>query len=133
MLFRSGELLAATAESSGEALAPLRFPGEWSGGRFLWFTPQALGAHFTVKVPVATDDRYQVLLWLVKASDFGLFQLSIDGQPQGPVFDGYNGQGGIGPTHVIRAEAVDFGEVGLEAGTHDFRFDVTGRAPEATS
>ncbi len=128
-----GELLLEDAESSGDGAVPLRFPGEWSRGRFLWFTPDAVGDFITVKVPVEAAGTYEVVLYLVQASDFGIFQLEIDGQDQGEPFDGYNAEGGIGATHVVRAEAVEFGRVSLEAGTREFRFEIVGKNDQATS
>ena len=128
-----GELLLEGATSSGDRLIPLRVPGSWSRGRILWFTPDAVGDFISVKLPVGATGQYQVLLYLAKATDFGIFQLSVDRKQQGPPYDGYNGAGGVGPTQVVRAEAVDFGLVSLTAGTHEFRFEVVGKNERATS
>jgi hypothetical protein len=128
-----GETLVGTATIAGGRAQSLRFPGEWSRARFLWYVPSGPGDHIALKVAVEAEGTYRVLMYLVKASDFGIFQLRVDGREQGSPSDGYNGEAGIGPTHVVRAEAVPFGEISLTAGTHEFRSDVTGKNDRSTS
>ena len=128
-----GEAFLADAVTSGDALRPLRFPGEWSRGRFLWFTPDAVGDFVTLKVPVAAAGTYDLTLYLAQATDFGTFRLLVDGQEQGPPFDGFNDQDGVGPTHGRPSGLVAFGRLTLTGGTHEFRFEVVGRNEKATS
>ena len=68
-----------------------------------------------------------------RATDFGMFQLVVDGKNVGEPFDGYNGKGGIGATHVVRAEEVSFGTVELATGAHAFEFRLAGKNKAATS
>jgi hypothetical protein len=126
-----GEQLLPSAKTGGEAPTALRFPGKWSKGRFLWYIGKGPGDHVAIDVPVEADGEYEVIAWLVKASDFGTFQLHVDGNPLGKPFDGFNGEGGHGPTHVVRADAVVLGSIKLSAGTHTFDFRLTGRNPKA--
>jgi len=128
------EKLFTTAKTSGKPLFVARHGGpKWSGGRWLWYHGTTPGDFFSVAVPVKDAGKYEVLMNLVKATDFGTFQLHIDGKPVGQPFDGYNGTGGSGPTHVVKAEKVGFGKTELTAGTHPFEFRLVGKNTSATS
>ncbi len=127
------ERLLKDARTSKDRAQALRFPGTWSAARFLWYVANAVDDFVTIQVPVETGGTYDVVLYLAKASDFGTFQLKVDGKKVGAPFDGYNGKGGLGPTHVVRAEAVNFGTVSLTPGRHAFEFRVVGKNPAATS
>jgi hypothetical protein len=127
------EALLGTASSSGDPLRSLRFPGEWSAGRFLWYLGDAPDDFVSIQVPVEADGTYDVVMYLTKASDFGSFQLKVDGKDLGEPFDAYNGEGGMVATHVIRAEEVKFGTLNLTAGDHTFEFRLVGKNEAATS
>ena len=127
------ERLLKDARSSGDRAQALRFPGTWSAARFLWYVADAVDDFITIQVPVEAAGTYDVVLYLAKASDFGMFQLKVDGKKVGAPFDGYNGKGGWGLTHVVRAEAVSFGAITLTPGRRAFEFRVVGKNPAATS
>jgi hypothetical protein len=127
------ERLLSSAEISGGQATPLRFQGEWSAGRFLWFVADSPGDRISLQVPVKEEGEYEIALYLVKASDFGTFQLKVDGEDLGEPFDGYNGEGGAGSTHVLRAENVVFGTVALDRGDRTFEFLLVGKNEKATS
>ncbi len=127
------ERLLEGIASSGDPVRALRFPGEWSEGRFLWYIANAPDDFVSIQVPVEADGVYDVVMYLTKASDFGAFQLKVDGKALGAPFDAYNGEGGEALTHVVREEAVEFGSVNLAAGSHTFEFRLVGKNPAATS
>ena len=127
------ESLLDTAESSGDQARALRFPGEWSAGRFLWYVADAKDDFVSIQVPLEAEGVYDVAMYLAQASDFGTFQLLVDGREVGQPFDGYNGSGGVGSTHVVRADEVGFGAIDLTAGNHTFEFRLVGKNPAATS
>ncbi len=126
------EKLFLTAKTSGKPLFVAAHAGKWSGGRWLWYQCDTPNESFSVEVPVKTSGKYEVMMSLVKATDFGSFQLSIDGKPLGQPFDAYSGEGGVGPTHVVKAEKVSFGVVELDAGPHKFGFQIVGKNAAAT-
>ncbi|MBN1344845.1 MAG: DUF2961 domain-containing protein [Phycisphaerae bacterium] len=127
------ERLATTAKTSGRVLTGLRYGAKWSAGRMLWYRSDGPGDFVSLPVPVKEGGRYEVMMTLAKATDFGIFQLYVDGKPVGKPFDGYNGSGGFGGTHAIKAEKVSFGVVELAAGTRMFEFRVVGKNEKATS
>ncbi len=127
------ETLATTAKTSGRPLSSLRYGAKWSAGRMLWYQSDTLGDFLSLQVPVSETGRYEVMMNLAKATDFGIFQLSVDGKALGKPFDAYNGTGGVGHTHAIKARKVSFGVVELEAGTRTFEFRLVGKNDKATS
>ncbi|MBX7257878.1 MAG: DUF2961 domain-containing protein [Candidatus Hydrogenedentes bacterium] len=127
------ERLLKTAEHSKDPAQGIRFPGTWSNARFLFFIANAPDDFITLRVPVESDGEYDISLYLAKASDFGVFQLKVDGKDVGAPFDAYNGAGGESPTHVVRAENVPFGSLKLPAGEHTFEFRVVGKNDRATN
>lgn len=117
------EKLPVVASDGGRAdrqhLGP--FGGQkWSGESQLFFTPRAKGAFFTVEVPVAKDDRYELAVYYTKAVDYGIVQLSLDGKPLGKPFDAFN-------NGVIPGGKVDYGTVELAAGKHQVKFEIVGK------
>jgi hypothetical protein len=126
------ERLILTAKTSGKPLSVARHGGKWSAGRMLWFRADVPGDSLSIQVPVQEAGRHEVLMTLVKATDFGTFQLLIDGKAVGRPFDAYNGTGGEGPTHVLKAEEVSFGLADLDAGSHTFEFRLVGKNKAAT-
>jgi hypothetical protein len=92
----------------------------------------APGDFLSFRAPVAKEATYRVVVHFAKASDLATVQLSIDGHPQGALFDGYNAEGGWGATHVVGPATADLGTVSLTAGDHELRFEAAGRNPEST-
>lgn len=127
------EKLFKTARSSDKPLSVASHAGKWSGGRWLWYQASSPGDFFSIEIPVKEAGKYAVKMTLLKATDFGVFQFRVDGKPVGKPFDAYNGTGGEGATHVVKAEKVPFGEIELTAGTHTFEFRVIGKNKAATA
>ncbi len=116
-------------EYSGEPLdiQPMSgFGRQWSGEGQLWFRPTQPGAFVTVEVNVKQAGPYHLYGCFTMANDYGILQLLVDGQPVGKPFDGYS------PT-VVRSELVDFGEIELAQGPHQFRLQVAGKNQASTS
>ncbi|MBM3492856.1 MAG: DUF2961 domain-containing protein [Armatimonadetes bacterium] len=125
------EALIETARTGGAAPTAIRFAGKWSKGRFLWYIGKGSGDYLSIQMDVPSAGRYALSAWMTRATDFGIVQLLVDGKPLGEPFDGYNGEGGYGPTHVVRADGIEFGEVDLTAGAHTLRLRLTGKNARA--
>ncbi|HTU21904.1 MAG TPA: hypothetical protein VMG10_27950 [Gemmataceae bacterium] len=80
----------------------------WSGSRQLFCQPQQKGEWIDLELPITAAGKYRVVVYMTKARDYGIVQLSLDGKPTGEVIDGYHF-----PT-VERTEAIDLGIVKLK-------------------
>jgi len=130
------EYLIDSVRSSGDQTIFNRYANDavkWSGGAFLWLNGDSVDDFVSIQVPVEADGTYEVAMHLAKATDFGAFQLSIDGKNVGRPFDGYNSEGGWGFSHIIVSDEVSFGAVALTEGLHTFEFRVVGKNEAATS
>ncbi len=126
-MFEGEDLMVKRYEGGAPRLQRLRLgPGGWSGRGHLWFTPPGVGSFFEVVVPVRKPGRKVVSAYLTHAYNYGIFQLSVDGEPLGEPYDGYHGLE-PGDRTVLRSNEVVFGELNLSAGDHVVCFEVVGK------
>lgn len=97
----------------------------WSGGQQLWLFGEKAGDFATVTLDVPQDGTYDLSAVLTKARDYGIVELSVDGQKTGEAFDGYNAP------DVIKTDPIGFGTLQLKAGQHSLTIKVTGKAAAA--
>ncbi len=65
--------------------------GAWSGGNQLFWTPTELNQTLTVVFDVKPGDAYSMIALVITHSwDYGIFELSLDGEPLGKPLDLYN-------------------------------------------
>ena len=50
--------------------------GKWSGDAHLWGRPSKAGEFADLVLPVHADGKYQVIVYLTKARDYGIVQFS---------------------------------------------------------
>lgn len=103
-------------------------PQEWdgtSGGYHLWWRGgQRPGDTLTLGFPVEQAGRYQVSAQLLKAVDYGVAQIAINGQAAGEPIDFFN-QG------VILTGLIPLGTFELKAGQNTISFTITGANAKA--
>ncbi|MEN5075129.1 DUF2961 domain-containing protein [Isoptericola cucumis] len=129
----SGTTLRVEAEDllpPVEADAPVEAQGsccgvQWSGNRQLWFRAGQPGDAVTLRLDVPQDGTYDVASVLTSAPDYGVVQVSLDGEPLGAEIDGYRSEGVAVGTHEL-------GSVDLTAGEHTLTLTVTGKNEAAT-
>ena len=97
---------------------------KWTNDDHLWWVGAKPGDKLQVAMPVKADGRYDVSVFLTKARDYGIVQLSIDGKKIGNPIDLYN------PT-VIRTEAIPLGTVDLTKGDHVLGVEILGKNEKA--
>jgi hypothetical protein len=95
-----------------------------SRGRQLFFDAKHEGAWFAFEQYVFEAGDYRLAGRLGMGPDYGIVQISVDGQALEPTFDGYSPQVRIG---TWRSEST----VHLEPGTHRVRLEVVGRSEES--
>ncbi len=98
--------------------------GKWSGNAHLWWRQGTPGNKLRIKLPVKKSGTYRVDLALTKARDYGVFKLSLDGQPLGSPIDLYD-------PNVVPTGTILFGESALEAGEHLLEVETVGANPKA--
>jgi hypothetical protein len=91
----------------------------WSGGRQL-FCRARDGGYVELEAHCPGAGRYQLAVGLTRADDFGIVQVSLDGQKVGEPFDGFN-------RAVVPSGKIELGAVELTRGAHRVRFTVVGK------
>jgi hypothetical protein len=100
-----GEFLEVVSCSSGTA-TPQSGNFGWSRGSQLWWRNAETGSELITKFILNKTGKFKVSAQLTKAVDYGIIQISINGIPVGPKFDGYI-ENGVKPfqvelgTHVL--------------------------------
>jgi hypothetical protein len=119
------KVLAKTAgNAGGQKMEP--FPKDrWSGVDHLWWTGAAPGAKLELELPVEKAGTYDLEVVLTKARDYGIVQLSLDGQALGGPIDLYNFP------DVITTGVLTFEGQRFSAGSHKLGVQIVGAHPKA--
>ena len=119
-----GETLKVLGKSSDFPLGPQDMrpfsEGKWSNESHLWGRPNKAGEFVDLALPVAADGKYQVIVYLTKARDYGVVQFSLDGKALGKPIDCFE------PVKVLATGPIDLGTVELKKGDAVLRLEVTG-------
>jgi len=103
-------------------------PQEWdgtSGGYHLWWRGgQKPGDTLTLGFPVEKAGRYKVTAQFLKAVDYGIAQVAINGTAVGDPIDFFN-------NGVIVTGPVELGTFELKAGENTIAFTITGANAKA--
>ncbi len=97
---------------------------KWSDNAQLWWTGAKPGDRLELALPVAKTGHYQVLAQFTKAADYGIVQLSLDGEKVGSPMDFFHD--GVVPTGEL-----DLGTRELSAGPHQLTVEIMGANPKA--
>ena len=98
--------------------------GEWSAGEQLFVQAARVGDYVELAIPVVDGKPRKVTIYATKAPDYGILKLSINGQPAGNDFDGYN-------TEAIASGPIELGTFEPKDGKLLLRVEVTGANPAA--
>ncbi|MDO4558434.1 MAG: DUF2961 domain-containing protein [Planctomycetia bacterium] len=96
----------------------------WSGDSQLWWKNGKTGDVLTLDFDVGKTDVYDMELMLTRAVDYGIVQLSLDGERCGEPIDLYE-------TGGVFNRAVTFGNLNLGEGTHTLTIEITGKNDSA--
>ena len=100
------------------------FPGSWEDDDHLLWAHAKPGDKLNIASPVKKDGTYTVSVILTKCSDYGIFQLTVDGSKAGAPVDLYDPK--IQPTKPI-----SLGTHILSAGQHTLGVEIVGTNPAA--
>ena len=95
----------------------------WSGGQQLWWRDGKPGDRLEVALPVAKAGTYRLVMNNTRASDYGIFQFTLDGEKLGEAIDLYS--------KVNTDKQVALGTRALKAGEHVFGAEIVGANPDA--
>ena len=98
--------------------------GTWSNNDHLWWTNAKPGDKLEVVVPVERAGKQKVSVILTKARDYGIVQLSVDGQKAGDPIDLYNPE-------VIPTDPIPLGTFDLSEGDHKLTVEIVGANEKA--
>jgi WD40 repeat protein len=98
--------------------------GAWSNDREL-FGEAEPGGYLEFELQVPQTGRYTLGISFTKAPDFGLVEVSLDGERLSKPVDGFHDS-------IVRSEKTDFGTMALDEGRHRLRFTAVGKNPKAT-
>lgn len=111
-------ITAKTGVAERQDLAP--FNGvSWSGESHLWWREGKPGDKLEVEVPVTKSGKYDFIVAMTKAADYGIVQFYLDGQKIASPFDLYNN--GVVPTGEI-----SLGRMDLSEGVHKLAVEIVG-------
>jgi hypothetical protein len=122
-----------TGALEGESLKIVRVTGtaepqDWEGssaGRQLWWhAGMKPGDTLTLSFPAPEAGRYRVMGRFLRARDYGIHQLAVNGQNAGKPIDFYNAD-------VSLTKEMDLGVFDLKAGENEFSATVVGANEKA--
>ena len=96
----------------------------WSNEAQLWWTGAKPGDRLELALPVGKGGKYHLAAQFTKAIDYGIVQLSLDGEKLGQPIDLFHD--GVIPTGEL-----DLGAHALSAGDHKLSMEITGANPKA--
>jgi hypothetical protein len=123
-----GERMKIVGKTAGEAQAQAMdgfTKDRWSGVDHLWWTGAKPGAKLELELPIEKLGRFQLEAVFTMARDYGIVQLTLDGQRIGGPVDLYNAP------DVITTGLLKFGEHDLAVGTHRLGIEMLGANPNA--
>ncbi len=116
VLTRTGRTQAQNMASFGEG---------WSGEEHLWWTENKPGNQLVLGFEVKNGGQKRVLARMTKAPDYGIVQISVNGQKAGGPIDLYN-------QTVVGTGEMDLGEFELKAGQNTLTLEMIGTNEKST-
>jgi hypothetical protein len=95
----------------------------WSMGGQLWWHDATPGSRLELFLPVDEDGHYKLGCVITTAPDYGIMQMSLDGEKLGNPIDGYSAG--------VAVRTIDLGVHQLKAGDHVLTIEITGSNPAA--
>jgi hypothetical protein len=99
--------------------------GQWSGDAQLYAQPPKVGSWADLELPAPEAGKYEVIVYLTKAPDYGIVLFCLGGKELGRPIDCY------APEKVLRTGPLSLGTVELKKGPAVLRIEVTGSNPRS--
>ncbi|MDR3707739.1 MAG: DUF2961 domain-containing protein [Capsulimonadaceae bacterium] len=114
--------LAKATEGSVSMQTMGGYDDSWSRGTQLFWKNGVAEDTLIVPINVANAGRYEVIAYLTKADDYGMFTFSLADQQLGGAFDAYNDR-------VVNSGPISLGTVALPPGPSPFVVTIAGKNP----
>lgn len=114
-----GEELEVLSVTGGNATTQESAGWPWSGAKQLWWIDGKPGDTLTLAFDAPEDRRYSVSAVFTKAIDYGIMQLSMNGEPAGGPMDFFN-------DGVIVSEETPLGVFSLKKGRNTLSVEILG-------
>jgi hypothetical protein len=98
---------------------------QWSNGHQILIQPRH-NDYVVLEFELAKAARCLLEVWFTRASDYGIVEVSLDGQRVGQLFDGFS-------SAVVPSGPIEFGVVDMSAGKHRLRFRAIDKNPKSSS
>jgi hypothetical protein len=98
--------------------------GHWSGEAQRIWTDGKQGGSIEIEFTVPEEDEYELLAVFTKAIDYGIFDLTLDGNSLGKRIDLYD-------TKVTTTDEISLGTIRLKKGPHRLKATAIGRSNNA--
>src|SRR5262249_40439301 len=99
---------------------------KWGGGRQRFCYAAQKGGSVVLELNLPRKGTYRLDVYLTRAPDFGIVQVSLDGKKTQKPFDGFHPQ-------VAPPVKVELGRVELGEGKHLLRFEAVDKNPNSTN
>ncbi len=123
-LLAAGQRVLGTPPGHIYCQSTAPFPGSWKDDDHLLWAHAKPGDQLKIAIPVKKDGTYAVSVILTKCSDYGIFQLSIDGKKAGAPIDLYDPK-------IQATDAILLGTYALSGGEHTLGVEIVGTNPAA--
>jgi putative heme-binding domain-containing protein len=119
------KVLSKTAGGAGGQNMKAFTKDAWSGADHLWWTGAKPGDKLELELPVPKAGKYTLEMVMTQARDYGIVQLTLDGQSLGGPIDLYN------VPEVLTTGVLDFEGLELSQGAHHLGVEIVGAHPQA--
>lgn len=96
------------------------FKGVWSSNAQLWWVNAKPGDRLTFPLNAPADGNYEIIGYFTRARDYGVFRMTLNGQPLGNLFDGFSAK-------VEPSGSVSFGRADLKKGPNALVLELVGK------
>jgi hypothetical protein len=96
------------------------FNNKWSNNQQLWWVNGGPGNKLTLSLPVNDAGSYDVIGFFTRASDYGIFRTTVNGEASSTLVDGYSNT--VEPTGPV-----SFGRFDLKKGTNEVVIEIIGK------
>ncbi len=119
-----GESLEISELTGGKTEIQHNLREGWSNNRQLWWRDAAVGDELVLDLPAVEPGKYEVLVNLTKAVDYGIARFYLNETKLGDALDLYN-------PSVITTGSKSLGKITLKSGSLKFRVKIVGANPNA--